>query len=277
MPAIDYLALGHVARDLIPGGARLGGTAAFAALTARALGYRPGLVTAAAPDLDLAPLNGLDLALAASPDSTTFENIYGPEGRTQFLRALAAPLRRDSIPAGWEQARLIHLAPLAREFSPALAQDFAGRFVGLTPQGWLREWGADGRVQKSDWPEAAATLPHVNATVLSIEDIRGEWAVAEAWARAARVLVVTQAELGCTVFVRGEGARQFAAAPAEVIDPTGAGDIFAAAFFAHLYETEDAWAAARFANQMGAISVTRAGLAGVPEPEEVALCRIRSM
>jgi len=70
--------------------------------------------------------------------------------------------------------------------------------------------------------------------------------------------------------------RRIAAFPANTVDPTGAGDIFAASFFIHLYETEDPWAAARFAIQMAAIAISREGLAGVPEPEEVALCRMRA-
>ena len=39
---IDYLIIGHLTRDLLPNGTRLGGTAAYAALTARALGHACG-------------------------------------------------------------------------------------------------------------------------------------------------------------------------------------------------------------------------------------------
>ena len=42
---VDYLVIGHVTEDLTPTGPRLGGTAAFAALTARAFGLRTGIVT----------------------------------------------------------------------------------------------------------------------------------------------------------------------------------------------------------------------------------------
>jgi sugar/nucleoside kinase (ribokinase family) len=60
------------------------------------------------------------------------------------------------------------------------------------------------------------------------------------------------------------------------VDPTGAGDVFAAAFFINLFETNDAWASARFANQVAALSITRIGLAGIPTAEEVSLCRIKA-
>ena len=37
---IDYLIIGHISQDITPSGIQLGGTAAYAALTARACGLR---------------------------------------------------------------------------------------------------------------------------------------------------------------------------------------------------------------------------------------------
>lgn len=288
-PAVDYLAIGHVAYDLLPGtapdapaSARLGGTVAYAALTAQALDYRPGIVTACAPGLDLADLDAVARHCVPSDANTTFENIYAAGERTQYLRAQAEALRLEHIPAEWLRARIIHLAPLAQEMAAGLAGDLAaaapGAFIGLTPQGWLRQWAADGQVSLSvgAWPQAGEVLGQVSAAVISVLDVNNDWAVAEQWAKALPVLAVTEGAAGCTVFTRDRGARQFRAPRVEEVDPTGAGDIFAAAFFVHLYETGDAWGAARLANEIAALSVGRAGLAGVPAREEVGYCRARA-
>jgi sugar/nucleoside kinase (ribokinase family) len=56
------------------------------------------------------------------------------------------------------------------------------------------------------------------------------------------------------------------------VDATGAGDIFAAAFFARLHQTRDPWEAARFATNLASHSVTRVGLSGIPTREEVEGC-----
>ena len=56
------------------------------------------------------------------------------------------------------------------------------------------------------------------------------------------------------------------------MDATGAGDIFATAFFIRLQETRDPWEAARFATQLSARSVTRAGLDGIPTRLEIEEC-----
>jgi sugar/nucleoside kinase (ribokinase family) len=183
-----------------------------------------------------------------------------------------------AIPLHWLRAPVIHLAPLAREVDGDLAASLSGAFVGLTPQGWMRQWDGAGRVTNNPaaWTQAPEVLAHASAAVLSLDDIGRDWAVAERWAKHARVLVITQGPEGCTVFVRGQGARQFGAPPQREVDPTGAGDIFAAAFFINYYETDDPWASARLANQVAALSVTRSGLASVPTREEVGYCRTRA-
>jgi sugar/nucleoside kinase (ribokinase family) len=273
---VHYLVIGHVARDLTPQGWRLGGSAAYAALTARAFGYTPGIVTAASPDLDLAALDGAPVQRIPSPNSTTFENIYHSQSRTQYLRGRAAPLTTDHVPTEWRRAPIVHLAPLARELAADLPSAFPGAFVGLTMQGWLRQWDTAGLVSRCGWPEAVTVLPQVSAAVLSIEDVDGDWALLEQWAQAANLLVVTEGARGCTIFVKGRGARQFAPPPHPEADPTGAGDIFAAAFFIHLYETRDPWAAARVANHVASVSITRPGLEGAPTPEEAGLARVKA-
>lgn len=275
MPAVHYLAIGHLARDLTPTGWRVGGTSAFAALTAHALGYTPGLLSAHTADLTDPALADLPQHRVDSPHCTTFENVYTPAGRQQFLRAHATPLTPSQAPLEWLRAPVVHLGPIAHDLSPEFFGAFPGAFIGLTPQGWLRQWDDTGRVGPCPWLAAADHLPHVNAVVTSLEDFGGDWAVPERWAKLAPVLVVTEGKNGCTVFVRGQGARQLAAPPQTEVDATGAGDIFAAAFFIHLYETNEPFTSAQFATQLAALSVTRTGLAAVPTPDEVGLARVR--
>jgi sugar/nucleoside kinase (ribokinase family) len=58
------------------------------------------------------------------------------------------------------------------------------------------------------------------------------------------------------------------------VDPTGAGDIFAAAFFTRLLKTRDPWEAARFATLLASYSVSRVGLQGIPTVKEIEECMI---
>ena len=267
---IDYLVIGHLTQDIIPGGTRLGGTASYAALTARAMGLRVGILTACEECLEAPELEreGIRVVGMRSDETTTFENIHTPNGRVQYLHKLAMPIDLAMVPEQWRSAPIVHLGPVAAEVDPMLVRAFSNSLVGLTPQGWMRKWDEEGRVSFSEWPEASFVLSQAGAAVLSIEDVQGNENIIEEMASSIRVLAVTEGANGARLYWNGD-LRRFRPPAMKEVDPTGAGDIFAAAFFTRLYSTRDPWEAARFATHLAAQSVTRVGLDGIPTPEEV--------
>lgn len=267
LPAVEYLIIGHASKDLTPQGSTLGGTVAYAGLTAHALGQRVGVVTSTADDLDFSPLRELQLHRIPSAASTSFENRYTPEGRVQTIGGQASMLGIDAVPPAWRPAPVVHLAPIAAELEPGLARAFPDSLLGLTPQGWMRRWDHTGRVRLTSWEVTRELLPAADAVVLSIEDLQGDLQAAQAMAAHCRVLVVTEGPRGARVHAQGEW-RSVPAPPAKEIDPTGAGDVFAAVFFVHLRQGGDPWLAAAAANQVAAGSVTRRGLDSAPSPEQ---------
>lgn len=268
---MDYLVIGHLTVDLTPTGPTLGGSAAYAALTARAMGLRVGVVTAWGNDIKLSALDGIPLVAVAAQHSTTFENIYSATGRVQYIRHFAPKIDFSFVPPAWRQTKIIHLAPLVGEVEPLLPRDFHPALLGLTPQGWLRAWDADGLVHPCAWPQSDEGLSRAGATVLGADDVGGDEEQIERMAQSAALLVVTEGADGARLFWRGDS-RRFRPPHVTEVDATGAGDIFAAAFFIRLFQTRDPWEAARFATRMGAVSVTRPGLQGVPTQNEVRDC-----
>jgi sugar/nucleoside kinase (ribokinase family) len=268
---LDYLVIGHVTRDLTNGAFTIGGTVSYAARTARALGCRVGVVTSASPDLDLSQvLASVLVARSPAATTTTFKNIYTANGRRQVLHSVAETLLPEMVPTNW-RAAIVHLGPVARECNPSLVNAFGDSFVGLTPQGWMRRWDKAGRVSCCQWEETEELLARANAVVLSEEDVAGDETLVAQYAAQTRLLVLTRGPAGCTVYTAGQS-RRFPAPAVHEVGPTGAGDIFATAFFVWLQRTGDPWLAARFANCIAARSVTRAGLSGTPSPEEVVHC-----
>jgi sugar/nucleoside kinase (ribokinase family) len=270
---VDYLVIGHIACDLTPAGPRLGGTAAYAALTARALGLRVGVVTAWGAEVPLDLLDGIQVVNSAAEHSTTFENVYTPQGRHQVIHHIAPDLSFEDIPLPWQAAPIVHLGPIAGEAKSLADGKFPASMLGLTPQGWLRTWDGDGRVQLGPWPEALPVLSKANAAVLSIEDVAGDEEQIEAMANACRVLAVTDGAAGARLYWNGD-LRRFRALKLKEVDPTGAGDIFAAAFFWRFSVTHDPWAASRFATHLASYSVTRPGLEGIPNQAEIRSCLV---
>jgi sugar/nucleoside kinase (ribokinase family) len=264
---IDYLVIGHITQDVVENGYSLGGTVSFAALTARAMGLRVGILTACTPDLDLSPLDGISIAAVNSDHNTTFQNIYTPAGRIQYLNHQAEILEPGMIPETWRSTPIVHLGPVAQEIAPTMVRAFPDSFIGVTPQGWMRAWDAEGRVHYSDWLESRFILENSSAVVLSVEDIEKDQKRVEDMLTSIRVLVLTEGAEGAQLYWNGD-VRRFRPPQKYDGDATGAGDIFAASFFYRLHTTRDPWEATRFATQLASLSVTRKGLAGVPTLEE---------
>jgi sugar/nucleoside kinase (ribokinase family) len=265
---INYLIIGHITLDLTPDGPRLGGTAAYAGLTAQALGLKVGIVTSWGSELSLDRLKSIPIINYPTEQSTTFENIYTEKGRIQLLHNVASTLDYHMIPEPWRQSPIVHLGPVAQEVEPSLIRRFPNSLVGVTPQGWLRCWDRSGQVSGCEWPEAAFILQQSGAAIISVDDVQNDENRIEELASSARILVVTEGAGGARVYWNGD-VRRFRPPQEEEIDPTGAGDIFAAAFFSRLYLTRDPWESTRFANQIAAVSVTKPGLDGVPTKDEV--------
>jgi len=289
----DYLVVGHVTRDVTGGPGRPGGTVLYAGLLAARWDLKVGILTSAEltwvegavfgqiPGLraERTGISGevylyesrtgnVRWAVRPAANTTTFENIYTPTGRRQRLLARAESLSPEDLPVDW-RPKILHLGPVAGEV--ALTADWARvgpRFFGCTPQGWLRRFGPAGTVENRWRPEVGRLLEIADGVVLSAEDLGPDLGLAGGLGRMARCLAVTWAEAGVDLWAAGRHYR----VPAFVrpaADPTGAGDVFAAAFFIRLAAGDEPLLAARIAAMAAALKVVRPGLDGVPTWESV--------
>jgi sugar/nucleoside kinase (ribokinase family) len=266
----DYLLIGHITADLTPNGRIPGGTVSYAARTAAAFGLRVGVLTSMAvsePLLDkLRPY--AEIVCLPAEQTTTFENIYEPEGRRQYVRGVAAPIEVSNIPPYFLRSPLVHLAPIIGEGDPRIAHLFKDSTVLLTLQGWLRRLEPDGRVRFKRWYDPDV-LKSIDIVVFSEEDIVEAPDMEQDFARSVKNLFVTRAEQGGTYYRNGEPL-SYDTPQVEMVNPTGAGDVFAASLLASLPAmTNDLLLATKVAARLGAICVTRPGLEGTPTSEEV--------
>ena len=265
---LNYLVIGHVTRDIHESGNTLGGTAAYAAVCARALGRTPAILTAGEKGHSLQELDGILIKWEDSPHSTTFENRETDHGRKQILHAIAEQLLPENVPPDWRSSSIVHLGPVADEVNPKIIDIFPDSFIGLTPQGWMRTRDKDNVVHFQPWTHSDRLLQRADAVVLSIEDVMGNEDLIQSYVDRTNILVITEGHNGARVYWKGD-VRHFSAPNVPVVDPTGAGDIFAAAFFDRLETTRSPWESARRAVQIASRSVTRVGLAGVPTTNEI--------
>ena len=270
---IDYLVIGHISLDDTKHGFRLGGTAAYAALTVSALGLRAGIVTSWGEEVDVQEFRNLPIHNIHSTKSTVFENRYQGNLREQIIHRYAKSITYHDIPEVWRCSEIVHLGPIANEVENEMASRFRDSLVGVTPQGWFRDWDENGNVFSRDWKKSKSVLKHANAIVISPEDVNFDEERIEEIVNICPVVAVTEAEAGARLYWHGD-VRRFRAPAMQEIDPTGAGDIFAAAFLVRLKQTRDPWGAARFATNISAFSVQRSGLDSIPTSDEIKLSMV---
>jgi len=264
--APEYVVVGHVTRDVDEhgGGWREGGTATYAALTAARLGLRVGVLTATKPGrISLEQEGGIELVRCPSATATTFENVYLDDRREQYVRSVAESLIPSRLPVAWRQARIAHLGPIAQEVAFEFLDAFSHALLGVTPQGWLRAWDDLGRVYPVACAQEDAVLRRADVIILSLEDLGNDRKWLDRLATEASLLVETRGAEGAVVFRNGVGTH-VPAFWADEKDPTGAGDVFAAAFMIRFSETRDPLDAARFANAVASFVVEAPGAANLP-------------
>jgi sugar/nucleoside kinase (ribokinase family) len=272
----DYIAIGHVTRDVIEdasGGPREqpGGSAFYSALQASRLGLRALIVTRGAQreiDALLAPyLDELEVDVQASEQTTTLVTRGSGAQRVQHVRAWAGPIE---MPSGELGAKVVHLAPVAREVSAWRPGE--GSFVGITPQGLARRWNADGRVSQA--PLDLRSLPErFDAAVINERELAGCAGLFELASTMQRrpPIAITAGSRPIRLHLQ-EGTVEAIdpiAVPA-VRDDLGAGDVFAATFFISLAEGKPATEAARVGSTAAALRVAAAGPGAVADASAIA-------
>jgi sugar/nucleoside kinase (ribokinase family) len=272
MPTPEFIVVGHMTRDEHADGTfTLGGAVSFASIAARNLGYRVGILTSAADDFpERELLDGIEIVRVPALTTTTFRNVYTGTKRQQYVRDIAENLTVADIPSEWLETKIALLGPLNAEVEADMVRAFADEtLVAVAPQGWMRQWDETGRVKPRDWTEAPDILPHADVLILSEEDLGGHPERLTAYAELAPLVALTRGDKGVSIYRKGEPALHVPAFSTQIVDPTGAGDSFAAGFLICLHETNDPLQAARFGNATAALAIASKGAATMPTREQV--------
>lgn len=246
--SFDYTTVGHVTVDVMSDGTRRpGGSAFYSALQAARLGQRTLILTQGVPG-EIEELVGpyrkeLEVEILSAPRTTTLQSAGSDAAHTQRVLSWAGPIDENVV----IDTSILHLAPVARE-TPGRWRGRAD-FVGLTPQGLVREWtGEAGEIFLAS-PDSHRIPDRCDAVVLSEHEQASCAGLISSTMETGTLVAVTAGASATTILLPGE-LTETVDVPA-VEDPredVGAGDVFAAAFFVALAEGETAGRAAAFAN-----------------------------
>ena len=184
--------------------------------------------------------------------------------RSMRVTSAARPIGTSDIPEDWRDAPLVLLAPVLGEVDPLLAPAFAEGAVGAAAQGWLRALGKDGAVTPQVWSPPKVLLERIQALFLSREDVHGQEAAVVDWLQHLPIGVLTADREGALLYVNGDR-YEVRPRPANEVDATGAGDVFAATFLIEYQRTGDPWLAAAAAAGAGSLAVEGEGWSTVPD------------
>ncbi len=255
--------VGNLSRDRFDGSKpRVGGCAYYGARALRVLGRRGVIVTKCA-DADrrelLTPLVCLGLPVLWRPAAATaaFVIEYEGDARRILVEALGDPWTPDEA-RGWVAKALagvewVHVAPLARsDFPPeTLAELARGRRLSLDGQGLVRPRRTGPLELDAEYdPEILRPV-----SILKLAEDEARLLLEQLDERALRRLavpeiVVTLGSRGSIVFADGVAEHVPARPVAGHVDPTGAGDAFAAVYLAARAAGEAPTGAARRATAL---------------------------
>jgi 1D-myo-inositol 3-kinase len=275
MRELRTLVAGHVTHDRFGPRLRAGG-AVYCARVHAALGARTRLWSAVGRDFACAAeLTDLDWQAARGEHTTCFTNVYPEVGpRVQRLEGIAPAVEPPGTGGGdtWD---VLHLAPVIGEIDLALWQrSVRARLVGINVQGWVRRPGAPIRagagsrsVAPQVWDPAPELLAGVGVACLSEEDLEGQPDLLARLVRAVPVVALTLGARGCEIYAARRRVR-VGADEARCVDPTGAGDSFAAALLHGIARGAEPAEAARLASAVAALVVESEATSGVARIDE---------
>jgi cytidine kinase len=221
-----------------------GGAIMYGALGAALWGTRVGCVSLAGTDY---PVTILDALERRRIDLAGVHRLGGPGGRTwllyeghvrRLIHRLGCPTHEqvspgpEHIPRAWHSAPAFHLAPMPfsaqRRVVASLATS-ADRFVSIDPHLPITDETLD------DWrqvlADADAFFPSDDELLLEDTHVDPERALRRLATGRLRFIVFTQAARGGILYdARKDRFHRWPAQASKVVDPTGAGDAFAAGF-----------------------------------------------
>ncbi|MBW2307855.1 MAG: hypothetical protein JRG73_13095 [Deltaproteobacteria bacterium] len=264
----EFLAVGHVTLDQLDTGITPGGSALYAAITASRLRMPAGILTSMGDDFPrMQVFSGFQYRYTKSPHTTSFINRYAGR-RSQQIRAVADHIGGDSIPAEWTHIPVVYFCPVAGEIGAELIHRLQPTLAGAGLQGWLRTWDEEGSVWPARWKNGPSLLRHFHMVIMSEEDVAGMEDIVDECRRVVPMVFLTRGARGSILFLKGQR-YHIPAYSALDIDPTGAGDVFGAAFMVAYYRSRNWNKAAIIASCAASLAVEARGITGIPTAKAV--------
>jgi len=226
---------------------RIGGPPFYSAIAASRLGVKVAVLSKVGVEFPkeyfkVLENEGIDttfLQIIENAKTTRFHIKYINSVREMRLQALCFEILPEDVPADLE-VKAVHVAPIANEIPYETFEKLRENsdIVCLDPQGFTRRFDDRGNVRLKEWRDKRflKKLSMLKADEKEAACIAGSSDVYKAARKIAEhgieTVIITMAEKGVILFHQGKIWRVPAYPTRRVVDPTGAGDVFAGAYIA---------------------------------------------
>ena len=268
-PNTDYLCIGHVCHDLVGGDVILGGTVSYASHVAKHFNRKVAVITSFGPQFIFQKRFeelGIEIAAIPSEKTTVFENFYpSKEERVQYLHSQASKITNIKIQAA-PNPEVVHVGLVIDEITPDVLDHFDDSLIGLSLQGALRETGNTKRINFKQ--PTRELLNKADIIFLSNDDIQSNDKILDFIIRSCAHVVYTMGKMGAKVYLNGE-VHIYPAYPAEEVDATGAGDVFATAYLIEYCNSGSVDKACTMAHCAASFIIEGLGLENLPTMHQI--------
>jgi sugar/nucleoside kinase (ribokinase family) len=273
-----FLVIGNITKDEIATGAGRAiafGGSSYAAVAAAKLGWRARVVTRGNAEIEAwaerLRREGIEVDVQPDEGLTHFLNEYSGGKRRQWLLGHTGRITYDP---SWE-ADIIHVDPMFGEVGAKEVARARGRceILSLDVQGFVR--GIEGsRIVGRFWDGRGEVLGHVDLLKIGRDEAglvskRGDplGICRELSGFGPKAIELTLGEGGSLIFA--DALYEVPAYRVAEVDPTGAGDVYAAAFAIRYFESRDPLTAGLFASAAASFAVEAVGTRGIADRARV--------
>ena len=213
-----------------------------------------------------------------SGKTMAFQNSYNEDGtRKQRCLNVAPKLLVKDMPKNYMDSRAFYISPLAGEVDEELLKGLRrkGNIVMLDPQGLMRKISKNGEVSIAlDKNILNGVLKLVDIVKIGKDEIEvfkmKEKEILSMLAKnGVRIGIITRGK-DTVMVLHNKRFLEIRTLDIAVEDPTGAGDVFGAAFLSEYMTRFDVEEAIKFATTAAALKIEHKGPSGFPSKEEIA-------
>lgn len=191
-----------------------------------------------------------------------FKNIYKNNKRKQIVENYGEYLHfewLEEVKTIRKDFDFVMIAPVINNFESKDLQKikaiFTKSFLCLLPQGLYRQINKSGKIAQIDRDLAVETIRNFDFISFSEQDLANADEKASKWSNEGLIVAVTRDGKGASIYSDGERLDSPAFKVDKIVDPTGAGDIFAAGFVYSYFKKKQIKEALDFGQAAAALSL----------------------